>query len=911
MFTLPLSWVGIRFHPSGTPIALYTSVFHRILDLKTGLDFYPGPFFLTLIPTQKPQMRILISTILALVFALPASSLPNVHTGAFPDWLVPVHPDLTRQPAAEDISNGYYFEWQDQQTNLLRSTEFTHFIKHIINASGVQDESEVSVTFSPQFQQVVFHRISIIRDGAVINELQLSRIKVVQEETDAGDFQYNGLRRAYITLTDIRKGDRIEVAYSIIGFNPVFGSRFSTQRYFTRPTAICNYSRIIISSSDRPLRVLTHNNAQAPLEEHAGNTLIYRWNNPPLSANDDEDDAPSWYAALPFVCLTEYKDWHEVVDWGLNTFNHYRFALPLDLLTKMAEWKKAAGGDKDRFANIATRFVQNDIRYLGLEIAENTHRPHPPAEVWAGRFGDCKDKALLLSVILQHEGIPAYATLINTTVGRTLINAAPSPRLFDHCIVAIQRTGGQWLYVDPTMSGQRGELTDLYIPDYGYTLILRDGGDSLLPVAPSRNFNFVIHEDLNARFADTSRFTVVTTYLGGAADKIRSQYEEESRKDIEDGYESYYGDWLTGIQRDRPVDYSDDSLKNELTIKEYYAIPELWTTDKNGKRSFDFEAKMIHDHLPDIPNSRSQAPLSLRYPLRVDYTLHITLPEEWNFSSGPLHIRNKAYQFDFSRELNGRELTLHYSLVTFSDHIDPVDIRQYKDDYKEMDDRVSFSLYIEGDALTPSPTPEPVVTRHGNVTTDDSHPFRPCWPAIWLSFFYTLLASRLFIYLNTRDNDSRYAPGSGYPIGGWTFVLGLCIAAGLLLDGWQFFSANYYSRDNWTAWTNAGGAGMQYLYLGQMVIQLNFIGGACAVLFWFIKKRDIFPRMFLWYVGIVLAGRLSLVALFYSIPVPSVMMAYRADLPWAVARTSVYAIIWVTYILRSRQIKATFLEPFS
>ena len=76
----------------------------------------------------------------------------------------------------------------------------------------------------------------------------------------------------------------------------------------------------------------------------------------------------------------------------------------------------------------------------------------------------------------------------------------------------------------------------------------------------------------------------------------------------------------------------------------------------------------------------------------------------------------------------------------------------------------------------------------------ESHPFRPCWPAIWLSFFYALLASRLFIYLNTRSKDTFYAPGSGYPIGGWILVLGLFIGAGLLFDAYQFFSANYYSR---------------------------------------------------------------------------------------------------------------------
>jgi hypothetical protein len=857
-------------------------------------------------------MRIALTSILLLLFALTAFPHPSVHTAAQPDWLVAIHPDLTRQPSPEEISDGYYYELQDEQTNLLRSTEYTHFIKHIINATGVQGESEVSVTFSPQFQQVVFHRICILRDGATLDQLQLSRIKVVQEETEAGDFQYNGLQRAFITLTDVRKGDRIEVAYSVVGFNPVFGKKFASQRYFIRSTAVCNYFRAIITSADRPLRIITGNNAPSPDLQHDKNTLTYRWINPPLKDDNNDDNAPSWFNTLPYVSITEYKDWHEVVDWGLNTFNYYQFTLPATLLQKISEWRKTASGNKDVFANLAARFVQNDIRYLGLEIGENTHRPHPPAVVFTGRFGDCKDKSLLLSVILQHEGIPAYATLINTTEGRNLPNVAPSPRMFDHVIVAIQRTGGGWLFVDPTMSGQRGELTDLYIPDYGYTLILRDGEDSLHPVPPGKNYNYDIHEDLNARFYDTSRFSCTTTYTGGAADKIRSQYEEESRKDIEDSYVKYYG-WFTGIRQDRPIDYSDDSLKNELTIKESYAIPNLWTTDKTGKRSFDFVAKAIRSFFPDLPDGRSTAPLSLTYPLQVHYTLHLTMPEDWDFSSGPLHIRNKAYQFDYTQEFRGKEITLRYSLVTLTDHIDSADIRQYKDDYKEIDDRVSFSLYKEGNDLSPAldPPAEPNHAAQPNTATQpDSHPFQPCWPAIWLSFFYALLASRLFIYLNTRSVETSFAPGSGYPIGGWVLVLGLFIGAGLLLDAWQFISANYYSRPNWAAWSNAGGTGMQFLYLGQLAIQLNFLAGACAVLYWFIRRRDIFPRMFIWYVAIVLSGRLALVALFYSIPIPAALTAYRADLPWAVVRTSVYAAIWVTYILRSRQVKSTFLEPF-
>ena len=187
---------------------------------------------------------------------------------------------------------------------------------------------------------------------------------------------------------------------------------------------------------------------------------------------------------------------------------------------------------------------------------------------------------------------------------------------------------------------------------------------------------------------------------------------------------------------------------------------------------------------------------------------------------------------------------------------------------------------------------------------------QPCWPAIWLTFFYGLFFSRLFVYLNSRDEDTLYAPGSGYPLGGWILFLGLSIIIGLLFDAVQLFLANYYSDDNWIAWQNAGGGALEYLYLGQLVIQLSFLACAGAVLYWFVKKRDIFPRMFVWYIGILLTGRLLLIAMFYTIHVPSPLTIYRDDLPWAFARTAVYAAIWVTYVLCSDQVKSTFLEPF-
>jgi hypothetical protein len=263
---------------------------------------------------------------------------------------------------------------------------------------------------------------------------------------------------------------------------------------------------------------------------------------------------------------------------------------------------------------------------------------------------------------------------------------------------------------------------------------------------------------------------------------------------------------------------------------------------------------------------------------------------------------------------------LSYDLTTFDDHIPAAAVTQYKTDYRTMADKIFFQLYNNGDPSSspdPSSATDPSSTANpssGNTGIDlasiASQSARPCWPAIWLTFFYLLFFSRLFVYLNGRDEETLYAPGSGYPLGGWIIFLGVSIGIGLLFDIIQFFQSNYYSYNNWIAWQNAGGGALEYLYLGQLVIQLSFIACAGAILYWFGKKRDIFPRMFVWYIGILLTGRLLLIALFYTTHIPATLDPYRDDLPWAFARTAAYASIWVTYVLRSEQVKSTFLEHF-
>ncbi|MES1224972.1 MAG: hypothetical protein ABUT20_56310, partial [Bacteroidota bacterium] len=272
------------------------------------------------------------------------------------------------------------------------------------------------------------------------------------------------------------------------------------------------------------------------------------------------------------------------------------FPLTDELKNKVNQWRLVAKGDKDLYTNLAIRFVQDQVRYLGLEMGQYTHQPHSPALVYHQRFGDCKDKALLLAILLQQEKIPAYVALVNTVKSTAMNEAAPSSGEFDHAIVAIERSSG-YIYVDATMAYQRGEPVNIYIPNYGYALLLREGEKQLQPIEPGAIYNTNVEEKLEVTSADSCRLKVTTLYIGGAADAQRSSFADASARDLEDSYRQYYIKTYEGIRVAAPVVVEDDSAKNQLTVNEEYTMPSLWRTSEKGKKEVAIFSRGIYDQI--------------------------------------------------------------------------------------------------------------------------------------------------------------------------------------------------------------------------------------------------------------------------------------------------------------------------
>ena len=154
---------------------------------------------------------------------------------------------------------------------------------------------------------------------------------------------------------------------------------------------------------------------------------------------------------------------------------------PSPELSQKAHELTAGKADFDAKARALASFLQTDVRYVAIEIGIGGYQPHPAADIFRARYGDCKDKATLLSTMLHEVGIESEYVLINTHRGLTSPDLS-SPH-FNHAILAIAvpanapadryqslvttKSGKKYLIFDPTdpytpLGSLRGDLQDTY-----------------------------------------------------------------------------------------------------------------------------------------------------------------------------------------------------------------------------------------------------------------------------------------------------------------------------------------------------------------------------------------------------------------------------------------------------------------
>jgi hypothetical protein len=579
----------------------------------------------------------------------------------------------------------------ENQINPAQNEIFVHSARRILTMTGVQKKSMLTTDFNPAYQSLTLHWARLWRGDQHLDRLDTNRLKVVQPEREMDQFVLNGQHSTILVLDDVRVGDIIDYAYSVKGENPVLGGHFSADIPVQLEQSADRLLARVVWPSQRHLYAKVHGCEVQPAVTVGKESIEYTWDVRQIPGLTLEDELPGWYDPQPWVQLSEFRTWAEVNQWAAALFRGAGAFSP-ELARQIANWKRIQGQEERTLAVL--RFVQDQVRYFGIEIGASAEKPGDPSAVFARRFGDCKDKSLLFVAILRTLGIEAYPVLVNTVYGRAIAEWQPSAGIFDHCI-AVAVVNGQNYWLDPTMNYQRGPLAAHYVPNYGCGLVISARTAALTAIPQVTGLpRTTTSEYFQIRGVnEAADLRVVTVSEGRDAEILRRLFAETKRGDIEKHYTHFYSDLYPGIHMAAPIVFEDDEQQNKVQTTESYSINGAWAVaDKTGKYRCEFYPATIADRLRTPVHTDRRSPLGVEFPEHQFLHTEVTLPSAWPADAGKESISDPAFVFEKAYRCVGNKLLMEYQYQASADSVPPDRVTEYLQRVNQSSQLLGYSL---------------------------------------------------------------------------------------------------------------------------------------------------------------------------------------------------------------------------
>jgi lipoprotein NlpI len=481
--------------------------------------------------------------------------------------------------------------FNDHQTSVEESDpqEYTRFATKPLTESALRAMSQIYLTFNPAYQKLTVHTIRIWRDGKAIDMTHKVKLDLMRRENNLENNLYEGNVTAVGILPDMRIGDVIDLEYTISGRNPIFGKRYSGVFVMTQMIHTAHYRFALTAPTNRTLKV------QAPVgmqvkESKSGQSTRYVVESTDIKPMPRDDGIPPWYQAYKFIQVSEYQDWAQVGQWANDLFKNEEPLSP-ELQEQVKKWKES-GLTQEQLTVEALRWVQSQIRYFGIELGVNSHLPSPPNRTFERKFGDCKDKSLLLATLLKALDIPAEPTLASISFNRNTEKMLPSASIFDHAIVRVQLNGKTY-WLDPSLLPQYGNLDKISAEEYGGVLVLGDNNSTQLQKSDyppgfdglyQKTSRFTIQS-----FNEPVRLSVQIKATMNTADGYRQTRDSVPKNEFDKSLRADVLRMYPSAKPDGDIEFSDDRDNNQVTITANFLIEDFFQY-KPGWLSADFLA---------------------------------------------------------------------------------------------------------------------------------------------------------------------------------------------------------------------------------------------------------------------------------------------------------------------------------
>lgn len=169
---------------------------------------------------------------------------------------------------------------------------------------------------------------------------------------------------------------------------------------------------------------------QTEIEQTQSFTWTLR-NIPAFSRESNMPPTENYYAYIKFA-PDDWKSWNDLASWYYNKIFLPQYIVSDNVKNVAADQVSGKTTEAEKITSIFN-YVKS-LRYVAIELGIGGIQPNQPATVLERKFGDCKDKSILLISLLRSAGISAKPVLVLTASSGTLDPAFPNWN-FNHMIV--------------------------------------------------------------------------------------------------------------------------------------------------------------------------------------------------------------------------------------------------------------------------------------------------------------------------------------------------------------------------------------------------------------------------------------------------------------------------------------------
>lgn len=507
------------------------------------------------------------------------------------------------------------------------SRKFRQQVIKINNTKGVARYKTHRVDYLPDTQHLEVLVARVIRPDGSEREGNQRDVQL----TDPAIRMYYDRRLKVIRFASVRPGDVIELQ-TVLSDTPasnMFKDYFGTVHPLQGPSPIRRLQLVIELSAGRSIRFSKPRLRGLIHRQHRrANQTIHRWTLQNVPAVQAEPQMPGWAETYAHLHISTFRKWRDVARWYWGLVKgQYHANAALSRAARRATRGKRTLSDK---VVAIYNLVVSKTRYVALAFGVHTYKPYTAPAVFARKFGDCKDKAMLMAVMLGEVGIKSHPVLVRTRRGGRLSTAIPSLAPFDHAILYVPSLK---LWLDGT--AERTGSVDLPHADQGMMALIIDGKDGRLvttPVLPARANRATRKLHVQLDKSGAARVSETWIIRGQEAAWWRRRFADPAlRRD-------HYGKLISQIfprAQISAVTMSDpDALEKAVTVTATYRAAGF--AQVRGRRmTFDLRLSARSMTSRFAPLSRRKLPLEYAYPWSTDTEITLSWPQTHRLATGP------------------------------------------------------------------------------------------------------------------------------------------------------------------------------------------------------------------------------------------------------------------------------------